>query len=171
MTKQILSKSEYYRLANVLGNQPRTFGNLGEVNPSTLPDIPLALRSVERVGGVFLPLTKGEVPNTNPYPYEVRINETFPNEWVLYQGEVARMPDWHLAYSTERKFYRDAMQSRKVLEGYAARLFMEGIMGPYFDRILTLQDMYPDATIEWGYYSRPVGTWNEPLVLWEVRNY
>lgn len=167
----IKNKTEYYRLAYALGNQPRTFGDVGEVDPASLPDIPLALRSVERVGGVFLPMRKRDVPRHNSYGYRLRVNETFPIEWVIAQGEVARTPDWHLSYSTDKMFFREAMQSRTTLDGYTAKLWMQGLMQEEFQHIEVLMEMFPDATIEWGWYSKPVGTWNSRLVLWEVRDY
>jgi hypothetical protein len=169
---KILTKKDYYELAPSLGNQPRTFGVLGKENLDSIPDIPLALRSIKKIGGQFIHLRKSELKNYYHLKGVVEINETYPPEKVIAHGECCLNPDWYLIYSTEKAYYREALRnSPRILKGYQARLWLEDTLGSYFEQITTLFEIYPDSTIEWAFFSVPVGVEKSRFILWEVRDY
>ena len=65
----------------------------------------------------------------------------------------------------------DLEQNGRDAYGLAALSVLKRYVREDLDTLRELWLQYPDAIIEASVFSRPVGVFNSPLVVWEVRNY
>jgi hypothetical protein len=176
----IRSKREFYRLwhAGLLGNRPRTWAGRDELMRAFVYGwrAPVVIRSAVIPGWQ----TMYDVPITRALDLAMltpglTFNECLDECEILLQGEVMRGErGLELTGSRLPKKMKIALAEMSEHHvGLAAKLLLDRYLSPASrDDIEALFDLYPDAVIEFGAYSRNVG--DQPhrnTLIWEVRNY
>lgn len=107
---------------------------------------------------------------------DVQINESAPDDRLVLQGEVQRLPGGlSMTYSREQKPMREALRGDEVVHahGLGALGVLERNLWPSdYSDLEALLELYPDSVVEFSCYEIPVGCIpNRAMVIWEVRNY
>ncbi len=106
-------------------------------------------------------------------PSWIQISEQAPDDAIVVQGEYNG--EW-ARVTFEKTPMRFALQKSSA---EISRVQLLGLIGPHHYRVLEkiLEDFNPtmdlsqNPVIEFSVYSRPVGMFNEAMIIWEVRNY
>lgn len=106
---------------------------------------------------------------------ELAYNESAPDQDLLFQGEVTRLPSGLSLYgSAAKRPMREALRaSGEHYDGVAALGRLRHYCNPNgLDMIESLLEDYPDAVVEFGCYSRHLGVLPfHNTIVWELRNY
>lgn len=142
------------------------------------------LRNKERDSPFFIPTVKGSdvrgqvqrLLSAGATQDSIYIQDIpHPDSLRLIQGEIARFPEYHLEYFRHPTMnLRDAMNfwMKDRVRGIMAResvLFYGGQQA--WDDLEELLDRFPESTVEFTVFDRPVGAFNRQLIVWECRNY
>lgn len=166
-----------------LGNTLRAWTSLQEVFASGYRGT-LTLRYAGEAGGG---LCRYEVPlaevatvmrdwtQAGANPDLVRFNESAPDQFLLLQGEVTRLPcGLTLFGSTQPGKMREALRKMgRHLYGLQAKLILEyHLDAASYTDMMDLLDSFPDHVIEFSTYSVDLGQApHRNTVIWEVRAY
>lgn len=175
----IACKAQFYRLwhAGLLGNRPRTWRTPNALRESGFSGL-VTMRAATGSGGgaCGYRLTVADaLERAKALGAAATFNEACPDDRLLVQGEVARMPGGlELSYSTTPGLaMREAMRgARHAGPTEALTLLRDALSPSSWDDLDALWDLYPDAVIEFSAYDRLVG--DQPhrnTLIWEVRNY
>jgi hypothetical protein len=171
----IRTKSEFYRQwhAGSLGNRPRTWRTADELRASGWPN-PVVIRSACTPGWKTVYGAPVEQA-LRIAPPGATFNQLLDDSRILLQGEAMRGERGiELTYSTVTKPMKVALaEESRQATGLTARAILDHFLCPSSrDDLEALWDLYPDAVIEFGVYSRNLG--DQPhrnTLIWEVRNY
>lgn len=164
------------------GNTPRNWGSLEEFKASGYNGL-FNMRSKTGIGRDQVPygLTLDQLDeNVERFrslgvtPNMISFNEVMPDDKLVIQGELDRTHlGLGLRYSFEKDRMNKALATKDHLDhGLTAQVILERYLGDYyFDKLKEVLDFFPSAAIEFSYWSVSVGVLDEPLVIWEVRNY
>jgi len=183
---KVATKSDMLTLQAMgqLGNYLKTYPIEAISQLTERPNAYFTIQSRERDSPHFVPVAKGqELPTfvhllvqagqklSNIYFRDIphpELNRTI-------QGEFCKLTTgYYLKFLTDSTCnLRDALKDERVqiAEGLQAYLVVTTMLGDDSVSLLDLLSTYPDATIEFTYFSRPVGVHNSPLLIWEVRDY
>jgi hypothetical protein len=178
------SKAEFYKLwhAGVLGNKPRSWRSLAEVDAAGYVGL-LTLRHTVVAGGKSVygvprssvEATLEQLAADGVPANHVTYNESAPDDQLLVQGEVMRgLRGLEMRYSTTPGIsMREAMKSPREVAGVVARAILDLFLDANsLDDIDALFELYPDSVIEFGAYRHDVGCLpNRNTFFWEVRNF
>lgn len=174
---EIRTKAEFYRRwhAGLLGNRPRTWSSPAKLAASGWAGR-VGIRSAQKGGPCLCHLSVYQaLMFAETWPCTPTFSEAMPDDLLLLQGEVARLPGGlHLTYSTVRGLtMRKALRRPQRAAGLEAKLLLDRCLWPSSrDDLAALLDLYPDAVIEFGVHDCAVGVLpNRNAVVWEVRNY
>lgn len=173
----VRSKTEFYRRfhAGEFGNRPQTWQTVEAYLASGFGGL-VGIRSRERGGPCSYYNTRDEiVRKTATWPCAYSLTEAMPDDVLVLQGEVSRLPGGIcLTYGDRPNVtMREAMKSPKTARGIVAIEILRTRLWPAsYDDVMDLLDRYDDAVIEFGAHDRAVGVMpNRNAVIWEVRNY
>jgi hypothetical protein len=193
MPEPITTKRRFYDLweRGLLGNKPRTWVGIEALRASGYTGLVTA-RSTGQGGG----WTKYGVTVRDGEPFEIEeavvagapvkirhsavwpgvtYNESAPDDLLLIQGEVARVPGGlYLRFDrTPGLKMREAMKIAKDATGLTAKLMLQHLLWPAsYDEVMDLLDAYPDHVIEFSAYDVACGNLpHRNTLVWEVRRY
>jgi hypothetical protein len=199
--RSIESKKEWYRLFNAnIFNKPQNWSLevfLRDYEAGVSNTGQYGLRNTRRTGATFvvddavviynyvkslltLNPKEGYVLNTPKgviLPHEVDeycVSEKAPDDIIVVQGE---FDGFHGRVSTVKTPMRYAFQEEEILISSRAQLI--SYTGyEYYRKIMdTLElvdqswDYYDRHVVEFSIYSKPVGIFNENMIIWELRKY
>jgi hypothetical protein len=109
-------------------------------------------------------------------PALVAVNESAPDEKLIVQGDVGRLPEaggFVFNHASEKTKMRIAMKNSQHSYGIEAQTLLREQLSPNsYDDVMTLLDLYPGSIVEFSAYAMNVGQLpGRNAVIWEVRNY
>lgn len=171
------NKAEFYQGWKALrfGNRVRMWAGQEELAASDYGGTVSARSTV--AGGLCVYGVPAEVATSSLVYAGMAFNESAPDAHLLLQGELchdSRLGGYYLFASAEKLPMRKALASSgQHHRGLGALLLLRAVCNPKgFDMLMELLDLYPDAVIEFGAYSRNLGEIpGHNTVVWEVREY
>lgn len=199
--RSIPSKRDWYRLFNAnIFNKTRNFGLeefLKDYDAGLSCEGQFGLRNTRRTGATFVVddaiviynyvkslLTLNpragyalDTPSGQILPHEVGeycVSEKAPDDAIIVQGE---FDGFHGRVTTVQKPMRYAfpeeetlISSRTQLIAYTGYDVYRRIMD-VLEMVDQTWDYYDRHIVEFSLYDRPVGIYDEPLIIWELRKY
>lgn len=170
------TKKDFYRrwLAMEFGNRVRMWSNQADLLVSYFAGTVTA-RAKEAAGRCYYRVPVKEAA-TSPAYAGMTFNESAPDDYLTIQGELMHdtLQGYALFSSTEQ------LPMRKALASSGVQYYGLQALGriKYFCNaksyamMMELLDLYPEAVVEFGCYSRCLGEIpGHNTVIWEVRNY
>ena len=181
---EIKTKDEFYRLYHGmrLGNRLRTFDTYADLCSSGYRGY-VSMRYKAAGADAFkayyvptyeVPIRMGQFAQQGADPDLFTFNESAPDDELVIQGELCHtIGGLHLSYSGAKVSMREALSQASQVSGLMAKSVLETYLRPAsYDMVQELIDLYPDAAIEFGIYSRCIGVLlGHNTIIWEVRNY
>jgi len=91
------------------------------------------------------------------------ITKVLDDDAIIVQGH------WNGMFaecSFDKVVIKDTLLNKRL-----GKLQLKILMGPWFDVMDSWLDYFPNHIIEFSFYSKGQGILNEPLMIWEIRNY
>lgn len=98
-----------------------------------------------------------------------------PDTRRLLQGEIHRLPDYEMDFSTHPTVnLRDALSLHWT--GFCRGIMVKNIILGYagqeaWDDLEAVLEKFPDRVVEFTVFAVPVGVFHRQTVIWEARNY
>ena len=168
------SKQNFYPryLAGEFGNRPQAWASGQEMWASGYRGLcslrgwdPDSKQSVRKYG----------IPADEARAAKCPVNETPPDDRLVFQGECCRLTDGlHLTYSRQKNIPNQLAvrhSTTKHFRGASAVFELNRLMDDTSrEQLDHLLDTY-DAVVEFSTFSIPVGQLRLPTIFWEVRSY
>lgn len=165
------------------GNMLRTWATLDEFFASSYTGS-VSLRYKGNHGGGFAAygVSRDEVESKiaqwiseGAVPSLIKINESAPDDEILFQGEVMRSPNYlSMRYSTLKEGMRTALYTKQShVEGLQAVMLLKTSIDPAsWDEFQDLLEIYDDAVVEFSIWNVDIGMVpRRNTIFWEVRHY
>lgn len=188
---EIRSKEEFYRLYNrgLIGNMLRNWDLGSWIHLHLAGHYPVDVIAARCTSVVGAPVNFDLAPDKaldwiydtaarmkiNPHSYQ--LSECAPDHINTLQGEVIRSSRYmHLHYCLHghkrmRYTLNDPAISRHA-DGLQAQILLKQYMdGHSWDTLQYIWDRWPDATVEFCCYEKPVGVLQTNTLFWEARTH